>query len=903
MATEKDNSSLDSFDIARKIENEQKRRKRYIESEIDDTKELRDLEEEILRNKEKLYKLAEKSQDRSKQLIQSKENLENIKNEVLAKRQSLDTTRQLRDVQQQAFQESNEKYHKAFRRREGLTKSEIANLKSIRDSNEKLLKTTDGQINAAEESYKLKLDEVILAERNVKQNEEILDKINGMAEATKSQIAKQKEALRWKEKMLEISKSLKKVSDTITSPYLILSGLLLLARNRFVDLDKAAGDLRRTTGLNKTQTEELEASIKSLNIQYSRMGVELSDLNESAIALVNEFGILNKVSLANVDTVALLSKNLGVSNKNAAGFVAYMDRAGRLTKDQIQNMAGFAVKLAEASSIPLDKIMEDVAGASDEARAMTGGQVINLIKASAQARKLGVDLNRVASSARGLLNFNESISAELEASVLLGKNLSFMDARRLAFAGDLAGAQNEILNQLNKIGDFNSLNLLQQEALAKASGYSVSDLQKMIKQKEDFNNLSIEDRNNYERLMKMREEEVASSNFYKDEIERMKMQTSMDNLKNAMTTLKIAGAQVMLPLIEGLAKLIPYVTRAAEEVSELTGWMTDNKWKTGAIAVLAMGGAFALSTLSILKTGSAIKSLKSGLGGLLSGKGGELFGRGGSKAIESATSMADKAKPASGRGFESFMGSFSRGISHMGNKQFMFGVVGLALLGASIIPFAFSMKMFSDISWSDVGKGVVSLGALTLAAIGLGFVMKSGIGAAALIAGAVAIGLLGAALIPFGYAAGLAGSGMKSIAEALTSINPQLKELTLLNSQLFITADAISELGSSFAAFGVGQAAGGIGSFVGKLLGGSRITDLQKLADLGPKLQVTAEAIRTISNPEKDAKSESQTDASGVGMERVVEKLDQLIGLMKNGGIAVNMDGRRVTYLLANRLA
>ena len=68
------------------------------------------------------------------------------------------------------------------------------------------------------------------------------------------------------------------------------------------------------------------------------------------------------------------------------------------------------------------------------------------------------------------MNFQSSLNAEMESSIMIGRQLNLQKARELALSKDLTGFQKEIKNQLSGIGDFTELNVFQQESLAKALG-------------------------------------------------------------------------------------------------------------------------------------------------------------------------------------------------------------------------------------------------------------------------------------------------------------------------------------------------------------------------------------------------------------------------------------------------
>ena len=104
----------------------------------------------------------------------------------------------------------------------------------------------------------------------------------------------------------------------------------------------------------------------------------------------------------------------------------------------------------------------------------------NILEASVFARKLGINLDAVAKTADSLLNFNDSLNKEIEASIMLGRNLNLQKARELAFNNDLKGLQEEIVNLVGSEADFNEMNAFQRNSLAKALNMEVSDIQKIV---------------------------------------------------------------------------------------------------------------------------------------------------------------------------------------------------------------------------------------------------------------------------------------------------------------------------------------------------------------------------------------------------------------------------------------
>ena len=135
------------------------------------------------------------------------------------------------------------------------------------------------------------------------------------------------------------------------------------------------------------------------------------------------------------------------------------------------------------------KILKDVLTANNAIKLSVKGGSEGLTNAAIAAAKLGSNLNGVAGISKNLLNFEDSISSELEAELLLGKDLNLEKARQYALEGNIEGVANEISKQVGSAADYSRMNVIQQEALAKAMGTSREELADMLVKQESLNNL------------------------------------------------------------------------------------------------------------------------------------------------------------------------------------------------------------------------------------------------------------------------------------------------------------------------------------------------------------------------------------------------------------------------------
>jgi len=98
-----------------------------------------------------------------------------------------------------------------------------------------------------------------------------------------------------------------------------------------------------------------------------------------------------------------------------------------------------------------------------------------------------LNLNTSTKIGHQLLDIETSITKELEASVLLGRQINLSRAREYALMGDIEGATKAVVQQLGTVDQFNKLNIIQRQSLAEAIGVSVDDLSRMVNRQDMLN--------------------------------------------------------------------------------------------------------------------------------------------------------------------------------------------------------------------------------------------------------------------------------------------------------------------------------------------------------------------------------------------------------------------------------
>jgi hypothetical protein len=148
------------------------------------------------------------------------------------------------------------------------------------------------------------------------------------------------------------------------------------------------------------------------------------------------------------------------------------------------------------------QVVQDVAKVSGQLRLQYANNPKLIAKAVVETKKLGINMEIAANAAKGLLDFESSIENELSAELLTGKSLNLERARGLALNGDSVGAAKEMLAQVGSAADFQNMNVIQQEAIAKAVGMSTDDLANSLVTQENLKKLGDETRNQIEEKIK-----------------------------------------------------------------------------------------------------------------------------------------------------------------------------------------------------------------------------------------------------------------------------------------------------------------------------------------------------------------------------------------------------------------
>ena len=270
----------------------------------------------------------------------------------------------------------------------------------------------------------------------------------------------------------------KTIHDAITNPFVALivlmkkySDMLMKVHEEFGALGPEASDFKETT-------MEIATNAKAL-------GFNLEQSMKPMLGLNKEFGIGVERGQELTDSVLEMDRGLAMSSENAITLMGTLTTIGGMTEEGALELAKQTEALARANDVAPGQVLDDMAENAEMIAKFSDGTADGLMRAAVQARKLGISLKEVDSIATGLLDFQTSLNAEMEASVMIGKQVNLNRARELALAGDMENLQTEILSQIGTQSEFDAMNVLQKQKLASAIGISVDALGKMVSKEKE----------------------------------------------------------------------------------------------------------------------------------------------------------------------------------------------------------------------------------------------------------------------------------------------------------------------------------------------------------------------------------------------------------------------------------
>jgi len=612
-------------------------------------------------------------------------------------------------------------------------------------------------------------------------------------------------------------------------------------------------------GLTFGAAADLQANITVTAAKFSLMGVSAEDVKGVVTGIQNEWGGVGSATEENIGLLTDLNARFGISGEHAAALTNQMMAVGSHSREAAAAQLASVGSLALASGVAPAAIMADIAENTEAFAGFAKDGGMNVMKAAIAARKLGLDMGTVTNIADSLLDFESSIEAQMEASMLTGRAINTDKARELALSGDLVGMQKEITKQMGSQADWEAMNIVQRKALAKAFGMEVSEVGKMMATQARRANMT---------QAEIAAEEAALKEKAEKEERNQKMISDVLMFIGDLWASILKASKLLMPVIVGigialaiafwpitlavgavilvikvfqkLAEFIPGIQYAlgaivtllalkymwTQKIGFLNGKALGNLWeqiKQGATAIKnlvrrlfgekqitkekqkqasAEGGLLSKGKKLAAQAKDKLKSMvglsKGGdKGGGMVKKAKEKFTGGGKKGATGKKGAGLTGKKGGGKPLGGMFDKFDW-------KKALAGAAALLIIAAALWVTAKALQEFASVSWGDMAKAGVALLGLVITLGIIGAIMMSGVGAIAILAGAAAMLIIAAALLVLGIAIQAIAKGMTFLVELIPLLTGNLMAIVPVVPALFVFSIALGLMGIGFMAMAAG---------------------------------------------------------------------------------------------------
>jgi len=337
-------------------------------------------------------------------------------------------------------------------------------------------------------------------------------------------------------------------------------------------------EIARNLGVSTSTAKEFNAQMREISMNSHEAAQSMQRTRESNAQLNEALGTSVVYSQQQLDTQTALVHRAGLQASEAAKIAEYSILTGESQEGIYDTIGGI-----NKGVLSNKKVLEETLSISGALRANYRNNPGELARAVTQAQKLGMTLEQSKNSTKGLLDFESSISAELEAELLTGKDLNFERARSLALQGKSAEAAAEVRKQVGSYTDFQKLNVIQQEAIAKAANMTSDELADSLRKEELLAKIAKDKGITIADAVKLQEQQEASGEA---------LATSVQRIKDGFTSL-IAGP---------LESIVNGVTHMFEMIENNPAAKAVIKFAGGIAAVVGSIGAMMLVGRSIVNS-------------------------------------------------------------------------------------------------------------------------------------------------------------------------------------------------------------------------------------------------------------------------------------------------------------
>ena len=239
-----------------------------------------------------------------------------------------------------------------------------------------------------------------------------------------------------------------------------------------------------TLDAEMAKRKDIQASGMSFISQYSTIseralkaiGSSTKQILEGVTKFQSIFGGGVKESFELSENAQGLAYHFGTGADDVMNMTNMFRLMGKTSAEMAQNLISGITKFANLNKLAPQAIFAQIKDAGEDIYKFSSGTAENFVKQAGLLTKMSVSMSQMMKASDTMvLNYKDSIKAEMSLSAMLGKNVNLSEVRARLMSGDQAGAASALKTALGGV-DINAMNAFQKQALTQATGMDVSAL-------------------------------------------------------------------------------------------------------------------------------------------------------------------------------------------------------------------------------------------------------------------------------------------------------------------------------------------------------------------------------------------------------------------------------------------
>ena len=355
----------------------------------------------------------------------------------------------------------------------------------------------------------------------------------------------------------------------------------------FVGAQEQTVKIARNMSVTTDSANAIKDSFNDIQKSAKETYITIDSLIQAQSELTTQMQRAGTASEVTLKAQTFLTERMKMSGDEAAILSARSEQMGVNAERSVEAIMQQNVEdVKRGRSMTTQKqLLTQTAKVTGQMAASFGFSNIAIAEGVKKVNQFGLSLEQAAKISESLLNFEDSLSSELETELLTGKELNLEKARVLALTGDQAGATAEVMKQMSSLTAEQRKSPLIMASVAKMTGLSADEIQNAFLMEKDrtkqaqklvevIKSQGQEEAQNYMRKM----------GFAQSTMEEAKKQVTLQEQWNE-TLAKMKNQLMGLVSSGAVDALVDAMQQFAEWVSDYTGTSTRRAAEQGTLAV------------------------------------------------------------------------------------------------------------------------------------------------------------------------------------------------------------------------------------------------------------------------------------------------------------------------------